>query len=883
MRPLELRIKGVTRYTEELALDLRDIEPGIVAVTGGNGAGKTTLIESMAPLPLWLELPSYPGKLADSFQPEARDGYVDATIEWAGHEWRHLVQVDPGHSAGRGKVEAFLYRDGQPVPEWPTPGRVRDYGEAIDAIYPPRSLFLAAAFSVQTGRGNWFELDRVERRDLFARLLGLGQLQELATRAREHRKAGETALQSFADEERRIGERRDNQTRLLGERREVDSEIAACREQLAAVDGVHRMALAAHAQAQAEADEAAGELKQAQQRLDELRQRATAATSACEGARRRLDNAKALVELEPDVRKRVARREELLGLQASATARVGELRATYGAAVAKGTHLEQQLGRLNEERQRLRGQLADAETRQTRLTALEELDEERRQVDEAIAKLDAYSAPVEDLAAKVETARKRQAGLERDHDMISDKIDAAERRAEVLHRVPCGGRVLQLDAHPDDPSPEQQTLDCSTCELLTDAQAGASELPQLRRQRDAVGDQIGEAIAGVEDATEALEAARAERQRVDAMITRARELAYVPGALSDLRARMEAEAETTARLEAIGIEIGTLEAEVVTVDEDARRLAAQLETAQQDHDGLEAELRQLWEAPEQLADIERTKALIPEIEEQIAEWTRRAAEANDDAKAIKVPDPDQHRRKSERLAECAAALDAASSDRTAAQAALSAKMQALARIDGRLDEIGDPEADAKDLKRQRAAADARAAAWALLERALGRDGIQALEIDAAGPEVSDLINELLASCFGRRFTCSLRTMQEAGAGRKQREVFELEILDGLRGSTARGADRYSVGERTLISEALKLGLAIFNARRVQHPLRTLWRDECDGPLEPELAQAYPAMLRRAMELGGYDWVYLISHRPTVWQQADTVIHVADGRATVGAA
>ena len=79
------------------------------------------------------------------------------------------------------------------------------------------------------------------------------------------------------------------------------------------------------------------------------------------------------------------------------------------------------------------------------------------------------------------------------------------------------------------------------------------------------------------------------------------------------------------------------------------------------------------------------------------------------------------------------------------------------------------------------------------------------------------------------------TVQDAGGGRKHKEVFELDVIDGARGTSARSADRFSKGEKTLISEALKLALAIFNAKRQPYPLRTLWRDECDGPLEPELA------------------------------------------------
>jgi len=216
----------------------------------------------------------------------------------------------------------------------------------------------------------------------------------------------------------------------------------------------------------------------------------------------------------------------------------------------------------------------------------------------------------------------------------------------------------------------------------------------------------------------------------------------------------------------------------------------------------------------------------------------------------------------------------------AARGALREARDALARIDGRLEQLGDVKAKQLDLNSRRETLDLRRNGWVLLEKGLGRDGIQALEIDAAGPEVSGLVNELLASCFGQRFSCSLRTVQEAGGGKKQKEVFDLQIIDGQRGGEARDAARFSVGERTLISEALKLGLAVFNARRSVTPIKTLWRDECDGPLEPDLASAYPAMLRRAMALGGYDRVYLISHREAVWQQADTLIRVANGQAVI---
>ena len=51
-------------------------------------------------------------------------------------------------------------------------------------------------------------------------------------------------------------------------------------------------------------------------------------------------------------------------------------------------------------------------------------------------------------------------------------------------------------------------------------------------------------------------------------------------------------------------------------------------------------------------------------------------------------------------------------------------------------------------------------------------------------------------------------------------------------------------------------------------------------IDPERRAAYPAMLRRAMELGGFTRCYLISHAAEVWAQADAVIRVEGGRAWI---
>ena len=172
------------------------------------------------------------------------------------------------------------------------------------------------------------------------------------------------------------------------------------------------------------------------------------------------------------------------------------------------------------------------------------------------------------------------------------------------------------------------------------------------------------------------------------------------------------------------------------------------------------------------------------------------------------------------------------------------------------------------------------AAFHDVARAFGKDGIQALEIDNAGPEVSALTNRLLVECYGNRFTVQLvtqalkksATKKEAISGEGFKEDFDLVVYDNEAGRQS-SADDLSGGERVIVSEALSLALAIFNAKRSGFPLETLIRDETCGALDPDNADRYIRMLRKAQALGDFHQVLFVSHQPEVSKQADHVIDV----------
>lgn len=170
------------------------------------------------------------------------------------------------------------------------------------------------------------------------------------------------------------------------------------------------------------------------------------------------------------------------------------------------------------------------------------------------------------------------------------------------------------------------------------------------------------------------------------------------------------------------------------------------------------------------------------------------------------------------------------------------------------------------------------ASWAGLDKAFGPMGIQSLEIDAAGPSVSSLANELLFSCFGPRFSVRFVTQvpkQDGG----YKDEFDIEVQDSERNRSG-SIDDISGGEKVIVSEAVGLAIALFNSGKSGISWRTLFRDEVTGALDDDNAPRYISMLRRARELGHFERVYFIAHQPRLHELADAKISVHDGKVEI---
>ena len=820
--------------------------------------------------------------------------------EHAGQPWhlerrvpRRVVKRRAGGEGSEVSHEAYLSVGGAEVD---TLGRVNDFAAEVARRFMPPTLYLASIYAAQHGKGSFVGLAEAARRDLFADLLGIGDLQDKAEAAVKVSKA---AAEAIGEIDRRLVEARARAAR----RAELAGDVEARREQAAAAAQVAKAAQDEAASLLRRLDDFRAALTRIRRSLAEAdREREEADARALANRRERADlvvrvaDLAGIVEGAADLRRRVAEGEAVEARVAAAEA------AALGAAQA----LDGARGRLEAAETRIRG----LREREGRLVLAVAVRRELRELDDeaAVVEADGKAArAAEDLAREALTAaqadeRKAREALEA-HDreiavqrrQVADLLASCRKGAALLERVPCGGRVIEIppSGAPDDGG---DRIDCASCELLATARRADAQIGELEERefvlradegRDVLAEAVVLARAKVGEAQGTLDAAALVTQGHRDTLTglRGRRGPLAAQVPADLDEQIRRGAEQIAEEEAIRDEV----ADTVKRHETAAK-GARLEA-----DRVAAESRipsDLAELREQVKRIEEAEADLPRARERLASldglheglvaaMDRATAQAgrlrqeladlaDEDPETSTPNDPDRvvqdfewaHRQATARAAKAQLEADTA--------------RDAAASIQGALAETEGAEARVIKLEAARDELAGIHARHELLGASLGRKGVQAHEIDGAGPLVSGLVNDLLGACYGPRFRVELVTQQEADGKRKEREVFDLRIWDGERGDR-RSFDALSGGEQVIIDEALKLALALLTTRRSGIRCGVLYRDEVDGKLDHDNAHRYPAMLRRAMEIGGFRRVYFVSHRPEVYGQADGRIELGGPR------
>lgn len=169
--------------------------------------------------------------------------------------------------------------------------------------------------------------------------------------------------------------------------------------------------------------------------------------------------------------------------------------------------------------------------------------------------------------------------------------------------------------------------------------------------------------------------------------------------------------------------------------------------------------------------------------------------------------------------------------------------------------------------------------WSMLAKSFGKSGIQSLEIDASGPAVSEICNDLLFSCFGPRFAVRFITQSLKADNSGYRDDFDIYVSDADNNREG-SIDDLSGGERVIVAEAVSLAISLFNRSLARTGWSSIWRDEAAGALDKEKSMLYIKMLRRARELGHFDRLFFIEQQAIVTENADSKITVSHGKVSM---
>ncbi len=117
----------------------------------------------------------------------------------------------------------------------------------------------------------------------------------------------------------------------------------------------------------------------------------------------------------------------------------------------------------------------------------------------------------------------------------------------------------------------------------------------------------------------------------------------------------------------------------------------------------------------------------------------------------------------------------------------------------------------------------------LLEKACGRDGVQALLIEHALPDIEERANELLERLTGGDMRISFETQKKLKSRDAVAETLDIRISDS---AGERPYDNFSGGEQFRVNFAVRLALSQLLAKRAGARLQTMVIDEGFGSQDP---------------------------------------------------
>ena len=803
MVPLRLTLRNFICYGEDVPI--LDLEPVHVAcLSGQNGHGKSALLDAIT----WAVWGRARARTHDELIHQGKSSMsVELELYARGQRYRILRRYSRPSAGRQGTTLLDLQASSGNGYRAITGNTVRDTEALIrDVVHMDYDTFVNTAFLLQ-GRADMFTRSKPsQRKECLAEVLDLSYYDDLEQRA----KAQSTLIQDYIKEA-------DIAIAQLRSGLEAREEHQAILEEASA--SIERLAPAVEA-ARARVDSQRGRvelLRNMGKECDVLKARVAAGRSeidALDRQRRGYEGRAA------EYHAMTERREEILqgfgGLDTARreSERLDDVHRRLLTLQSGKARLEQEVA---VQRERLSAYLAQLssnienglEPTASRLPAIgqaiADMESEENALEAGKADYARMVGEAHDLSLTIES-------LEAANTVLREEMGETRQKFDILQREDAECPVCRQLLRPDDRDHVRAEYERQGKKALNRYRDNAAEQDRLRETHSRLATKVSR--LEVELSRDARELTRKrtelERDRRDS-ITARQQLDLALAESENERARLENEAFA----EAERAELARIDARIAEMDYDpdahnaARRQARELGP-------YEELIRKLREAekrlPEERRDLGEVAAMLERRRAETAEDEERAARLGRDIVAL--PSMEAELRGMED------SLTAKERELEAARVQQGISTEELARLD-RL------EAEAKEREKKRNTLADQKGVYDELAVAFGKNGVQALIIEAAIPQLEDDANQLLSRLTDNRMSIRLQLRQ----GRRERRMGlpseELDIRVGDEMGT-RSYETFSGGEAFRIDFSLRIALSKLLARRSGAPLPILFIDEGFG-------------------------------------------------------
>jgi exonuclease SbcC len=824
MIPVRLELKNFLAYRAPDPIRFDGIH--LACLTGPNGAGKSSLLDAIT----WVLWGRARAKRDDDLIHQGQsDMLVQLDFEQEGILYRAIRKRSRKHR-GTGELNLFSLLDGGQLNSLSEPS-IRETQEKINQLLRlDYETFVHSAF-LQQGKADAFTTQQpAKRKQILADILGLVQWEV-------YEEAAKTELKKIDDDLRVI------EMRL----REIEAELEK------------------EPRLKAQLDEAAAAQQEAQAALEAAEKRLEAVAHAPE-ARRAAQSS--LADLE---RRLKERREDLESVEKDIIAQQGRV-AEHEAVVAAQGDIETGYAALVAARQ-THDALAD------KLRALSDFDARYHTLDK---QLQAARAALENEASGYEATIAELSRAIKDSG--DDELAAVQ--AEVSELKTREAERGALDEETRALAEEKAELEGIKKTLTTEGQTLRERLERLKVTTEAVCPLCGQPLdAG-------------HRQELIAQLE------------EEIESRRATYAANQGRIQAIGQEVKIRRERLAEFDQELKRLPPLIERAGKLQQQAEAAFEAAARLDDERARLEAVRAALEG--EQFAQDIRQQMAALDDERAHIGYDADSHtlarqdletyRVYDARYQQLQIALTSLDGARQALEGALNRRERTLkalaedetalealraeiARLDVLVKEqqirqqevnrlrttertaherltiaqqelaaMDSQRARKTDLETRRARKRHEESLYKDLRAAFGKNGVPAMIIEAAIPELESSANRLLARMTDGRMNLSFSTQREKAAGDGVIETLDIQIADEL---GTRAYETYSGGEAFRINFAIRVALSQLLARRAGAHLRTLFIDEGFGTQDEDGRNKLVEAITAIQE--DFDLILVITH------------------------